>query len=70
MSRCLYLLVMVRAVLQALWPASVVLIELWAYWNMYIAVINLDSIHIPVIYLKHDVSVTGLCLCLQVEPIQ
>jgi hypothetical protein len=30
MSRPLYLLMMVWAVLQALWPAGVVLIELWA----------------------------------------
>jgi hypothetical protein len=30
MSGRLYLLMMVWAVLQALWPASVVLIELWA----------------------------------------
>jgi hypothetical protein len=29
MSKRLYLLIMVWAVLQALWPASVVLIELW-----------------------------------------
>jgi hypothetical protein len=30
----------------------------------------LDSIHCPIFYLKHDVSETGLCLCLQVEPTQ
>jgi hypothetical protein len=30
MSRRLYLLMMVWVVLQSLWPASVVLIELWA----------------------------------------
>jgi hypothetical protein len=30
MSRRLYLLMMVWVVLQALWPASVVLIKLWA----------------------------------------
>jgi hypothetical protein len=30
----------------------------------------MDIIHRPVIYLKHDISDTGFCLHLQVEPTQ
>jgi hypothetical protein len=32
--------------------------------------IKLDIIHRPVFYIKHDVSKTGFCLRLQIEPTQ
>jgi nitrogen-specific signal transduction histidine kinase len=32
----------------------------------YISIKILDNIHRPVLYLKHDVSGTGFCLCHQV----
>jgi hypothetical protein len=33
-----------------------------------ITITILDNIHRPVVYLRHDVSETGLCISLQVEP--
>jgi hypothetical protein len=35
-----------------------------------ITITILDILHRSVFCLKHDVSKTGFCLCLQVEPIQ
>jgi hypothetical protein len=35
-----------------------------------VTTINLDTIHRPVFYLKHDISDTGFCLRLQVVPTQ
>jgi hypothetical protein len=35
-----------------------------------ITIIILDNIHHYVFCLKHDVSESGVCLCLQVEPTQ
>jgi hypothetical protein len=37
-------------------------------FNMYVTITILDFIHNPVFYLKHDVSETGFCPRLQVEP--
>jgi hypothetical protein len=42
---------------------------LWR-WYINITVTNLDIIHRPAFYLKHDVSETGFCLRLPVEPTQ
>jgi hypothetical protein len=39
-------------------------------WYINIAITILDIIHRPVFYLKDDVSETGFCLCLQLEPVQ
>jgi hypothetical protein len=44
-------------------------IGLWR-WYIDITITILDIIHRPVFYLKHDVSETGLCLRIQVEPTQ
>jgi hypothetical protein len=41
---------------------------IWVQYNIRMTV--LDSIHIPVFYLKHDVLKTAICLRLQVEPTQ
>jgi hypothetical protein len=41
------------------------------YYNstiLHATITVLDFIHQPVLYLKHDVLETGLCLRLQVEP--
>jgi hypothetical protein len=38
----------------------------WCYVNITITIMGV--IHRPVCYLKHYVSKTGLCLCLQIEP--
>jgi hypothetical protein len=37
---------------------------------MYTIITILNIIERPVFYLKHDVSETGFCPCLQVEPTQ
>jgi hypothetical protein len=38
------------------------------FWGQqYITITILDIIHRPILYLKHNVSETGLCLCLQVN---
>jgi hypothetical protein len=42
-------------------------IGLWR-WNNNITITIVDIIHRPAFYLKHDVSDTGFCLRLQVEP--
>jgi hypothetical protein len=39
-------------------------------WYINITITILDIMHRPVFYLKHDVSETGFCLRLQVEPTQ
>jgi hypothetical protein len=44
-------------------------IGLWR-WYINITITILGIIHRPVFYLKHDVSETGFCLRLQVEPSQ
>jgi hypothetical protein len=41
---------------------------LQSYINITVTI--LDIINYPVFYLKHDVSETGFCLCLQVEHTQ
>jgi hypothetical protein len=38
--------------------------------NAIFTITILDIIHCPAFYLKHDVSKTRFCLCLQVEHIQ
>jgi hypothetical protein len=42
---------------------------LWR-WYINITITILDIIHRPVFYLKYDISETGICLRLQVEPTQ
>jgi hypothetical protein len=44
-------------------------ISLWR-WYINITVTTVGITHRPVFYLKHDVSETGFCLRLQVEPTQ
>jgi hypothetical protein len=39
-------------------------------WNININFTILDIIYRPILYLKYNVSETGLCLCFQVEPTQ
>jgi hypothetical protein len=36
-------------------------------WTFDITITILDVIHCPVYYLKHGISETGFCVCLQVE---
>jgi hypothetical protein len=36
-------------------------------WYINITITILNTINRPVFYLKHDVSETGVCLCLQAE---